>query len=106
MGTPVSNDQPEPMSSEAPPGGPMVLSPRAGAALLTLQLRAAQQEAAAAEAEDAGWDLEASIAHLTSRLAPRVEDRRQALDAELVRERAAAADALAQARADAARIVA
>ena len=83
-----------------------MLSPRAGVALLTLQLRAALQEAAAAEAEDAGWDLDESISHIRSRLAPRVEDRRRALDEEMTHERVAATDALARARADAAAIVA
>lgn len=82
------------------------LSPRASLALLTLQLRAAQHEASAAEAEVSGWDLDASVAHLRARLAPRVESRRVELDEEMKRERAAAAEAVSAARVQAAAIVA
>ncbi|MCU1366777.1 MAG: hypothetical protein JWN39_2416 [Ilumatobacteraceae bacterium] len=66
------------------------LPPRAGIALLTLQLRAALQEAEEAEADDAAIDHDAAREQLRARLDPLVEERRRALD-----------DALAAARADA-----
>jgi hypothetical protein len=67
------------------------LAPRAAVALLTLQLRAAQKEAAAAEAEVAGLDIEndPALVELRARLAPLLEERRRALDAELAEARAA-----------------
>ena len=53
------------------------LSPRAGVALLTLQLRSTLQEAVDAEAEVASVDVDAALWQLRSRLGPLMEDRRQ-----------------------------
>lgn len=76
---------------------PVDLPPRAGIALLTLQLRAALQAAADAEAEEASWDLDAAVEQLRARLAPLVEDRRNALDEALSQARAEADAAVASA---------
>ncbi len=76
-----------------------VLPPRAGIALLTLQLRAALQEAALAEVDEAGWDLDATLGQLRSKLTPLIEARRQALDEGLARASADAAAAVAAAQA-------
>jgi phosphohistidine phosphatase SixA len=100
------SEQRQPMASEASVAEPAVLSARAGVALLTLQVRAALKEAAAAEAEAANWDIDASVASLRARLEPRVEERQRTLDEQLGRERTQAAEVLASARAEAARIVA
>lgn len=102
----MSEDEPVPMATDAGTAERVALSPRAGVALLTLQLRAAQHEAAAAEADETGWDLDASLAHLRTKLTPRVEERRTELDEEMKRERAMAAAAIGAARTQAAAIVA
>lgn len=81
------------------------LSPRAGVALLTLQLRSTLQEASAAEAEVASLDVDAAVWQLRSRLGPLIEDRRQALAAELAAEERRAVEAVETAHVDAARIV-
>lgn len=82
-----------------------MLSPRANVAMLTLQLRAALQEAAAAEAEADSIDRDAALRQLQQRLQPLVDERRRALDQELtaVREEAAARIAAAQREAEAIR---
>lgn len=84
------------------------LSPRANIALLTLQLRAAVQEADAAEASAStgGVDVDASLQQLRARLDPLMAERRAALDAAMADERAAAAEAIAAAHREAAEIVA
>jgi hypothetical protein len=91
-----------------PKGGATTLSPRANIALLTLQLRAAVQEADAAEADagKGGVDVDASLQQLRARLDPLMAERRIALDAELANERAAAAEAIAVAHREAAEILA
>jgi hypothetical protein len=80
-----------------------VLPPRAGIAMLTLQLRTSQQEAVAAEAELAEIDQDAALATLRAQLEPLVEDRRRTLESELAAARADAAAAIATARSAAAR---
>ena len=78
------------------------LPPRAAIALLTLQLRACEQEALTAEAEEAAADGDHARRQLRARLEPLVDDRRRVLVDELARERALAADAIAAAQRDAA----
>ncbi len=58
----------------------VALSPRARIAILTLRLRAVQQEAEAAEADASTGDIDVSLGQLRAKLAPLVEDRRCALD--------------------------
>lgn len=87
------------MSNDTLVAEPVVLPPRAGIALLTLQLRAALQEADAAEADEACWDLNTALGQLRSKLWPLVEDRRRALDEVLAQERADATVAVAAAQA-------
>lgn len=53
------------------------LPPRAAIAMLTLKLRAAEQEAIAAEAEEAALDHEAARRDLRARLDAMIEERRQ-----------------------------
>lgn len=53
------------------------LPPRAALAMLTLKLRAAEQEAIAAEAEEAALDHEAARRDLRARLDAMIEERRQ-----------------------------
>lgn len=74
-------------------------------AQLTLRLRAAEHEAEQAEAEEAGWDLDAALVQLRARLAPLVAERRRALDDELVLERVKAAEAVAAAGTEAEAII-
>jgi hypothetical protein len=82
------------------------LSPRAGVALLTLQLRSTLQEAVDAEAEVASLDVDTALWQLRSRLGPLMEDRRRAIDDDLVAEQKQADVAVVAARAEAAQIVA
>jgi hypothetical protein len=82
------------------------LPPRAGIALLTLQLRASLHEAAAAEAEAAEIDCNAALAQLRAKLGPVVEERRRALDEALTHVRAEADAAVASACSEASAIVA
>ncbi len=98
----LSNDR----SNDTRVAEPAVLPPRAGIALLTLQLRAALQEAALAETDEASWDLDAAIGQLRSKLMPLVEARRRALDEGLARESADAAAAVAAAQAQVSLVVA
>jgi hypothetical protein len=94
------------MSGEAAVTDQRSLSPRATVALLTLQLRAALKEAAAAEAEAdaAGVEAEPSLVQLRDRIAPLVEERRQEHDAQLAEARLAADARVAAARARADRL--
>ncbi|MGB8859102.1 MAG: hypothetical protein WCC60_07600 [Ilumatobacteraceae bacterium] len=85
------------MSSEAPTTSASALSSRAGIALLTLQLRAAVQEALAAEAEEAAANEQGARAALRARLEPLLAQRRAELDAEIVQTRAESAVAIAAA---------
>ena len=71
---------------------PTGLTPVAAMALLTLQLRAASNEAEAAEAEEASLDLASEQAAMRARLDSIVETRRAALERELAIEQAAAED--------------
>ena len=86
------------MLREAPSTDRAALPGRAGVAMLTLQLRAALQEAAAAEAEEAAADRDAARDKLRAQLAPLMTDRRTAFEAELVQVRAESAAAVAAAR--------
>ncbi len=81
------------------------LPPRAAIALLTLQLRAATQEAESAEAEETGADHEAARDQLRARLEPLMAERRQALDAALVQARSEASDSVARAHRAASEII-
>ena len=94
------------MSNDTLVAEPAVLPPRAGIALLTLQLRAAVREAALAETDEASWDLDATIGQLRSKLMPLVEARRRALDEGLARESADAAATVAAAQAQVSLVVA
>ena len=82
------------------------LPPRAAIALLTLQLRAALQEAQSAEAEEADADHDAAREQLRARLEPLMAERRQALDAALAQARSEASASVAQAHRTASEIVA
>lgn len=86
--------------------GTTVLAPRAAAALLTLQVRAAQTEAAEAEAALAAIDVEAALEDLRTRVRPLVDERRRAHEHELAAARAEANLAISEARRQAAEILA
>ncbi len=86
------------MSTDAPSSEASALSPRAGIALLTLQLRTSLQEAATLEAAESTIDEAAARAQLRERLDPLIEERRRGLDEAVAGERAAAAEAVAAAR--------
>jgi hypothetical protein len=86
-------------------GETATLPHRANLALLTLQLRDAEREAADAELAEAGWDLDTAIAELRSRMAPVIAERRRTLDDELALERLKAAEEIAAARREAADII-
>ncbi|MFM2076351.1 MAG: hypothetical protein RJA49_241 [Actinomycetota bacterium] len=77
------------------------LSPRAGIAMLTLQLRSALQEAEMLETTDHTIDEDAARRQLRERLDPLLEDRRREYAAALADARADAAAAIDQARAEA-----
>jgi hypothetical protein len=94
-----------PMSDSATPSNPQSLSPRAGVAVMTLQLRNILQEAVAAEAEVASLDVDAAVWQLRARLGPLIEDRKQALAEELHAEEQRAEVAVEAARVEAAEIV-
>jgi hypothetical protein len=94
-----------PMSDSATPSTPQSLSPRAGVAVMTLQLRNILQEAVAAEAEVASLDVDAEVWQLRARLGPLIEDRKQALAEELHAEEQRAEAAVEAARVEAADIV-
>ena len=81
------------MQSEAPSTGRSALPPRAGVALLTLQLRASLQEAKEAEAA-AATDALAAREQLRERLEQLIEERRVQLDAALADAHAEAATAI------------
>ncbi len=93
------------MSDAATPSTSQSLSPRAGVAVLTLQLRNILQEAVAAEAEVASLDVDAAVWQLRARLGPLIEDRRRALAEELQAEEHRAEVAVETARVEAAGIV-
>jgi hypothetical protein len=93
------------MSDSATPPTSQALSPRAGVAVLTLQLRNILQEAVAAEAEVASLDVDAAVWQLRARLGPLIEERKQALAEELQAEEQRAEAAVEAARVDAAEIV-
>jgi hypothetical protein len=93
------------MSTDGNRGVPATLSPRAAIALLSLQLRAAVQEAETAEAEAAVVDEDAARAQLRARLEPLIDERRRALDDALSSARAEASAAVMSARAEAARMI-
>ncbi len=80
------------------------LSPRAGIAVLSLQLRSTVQEAIDAEAAADAIDVDGALWQLRSRLTPLIDERRRALDDEVAQERARAAEAIAAAHAEAERI--
>jgi hypothetical protein len=82
------------------------MSPRAGVALLTLQLRSTLQAAVDAEAEVASLDADAALWQLRSKLGPLIEDRCRALDEDLRLERDRADAAVATARDQAAAMIA
>ncbi len=90
------------MNAEAPTSD---RATRATIAQLTLTLRATEREAAAAEAAEAGWELDVALAQLRTRMTPLVEQRRRVLDDELALEHLKAADARAAAEIEAAEIV-
>ena len=93
------------MIDEAKMANPSDLSPRAAIALMSLQLRSTVHEAVEAEAEADAIDTEAALWQLRSRLGPLIEDRRRALEEEVAAERKRAAEQIADAHAEAHRIV-
>ena len=93
------------MIDEAKMANPSELSPRAAIALMSLQLRSTVHEAVEAEAGADAIDTEAALWQLRSRLAPLIEDRRRALEAEVAAERERAAAQIADAHAEADRVV-
>lgn len=82
------------------------LPPRAAIALLTLQVRAAVQEAESAEAAESGTDNDAAREQLRARLEPLMAERRQALDAALAQARSDASASVAEAHRSASEIIA
>ena len=90
-----------PMIDESTMTDATQLSPRAAIALLTLQLRSTVQEAVEAEAAADAIDVDGALWQLRSRLTPLIDERRRALDEEVARERAHAAEAIAAAHAEA-----
>ena len=93
------------MIDEAPMSDRTRLSPRAGIAVLSLQLRSTVQEAIEAEAAADAIDVEGALWQLRSRLTPLIDERRRALDDEVAEERARGAEAIAAARLQAERVV-
>ncbi len=94
------------MIDEAPMSDRTRLSPRAGIAVLSLQLRSTVQEAIDAEAAADAIDVEGALWQLRSRLTPLIDERRRALDDEVAEERARGVEAIAAAHLEAERIVA
>jgi hypothetical protein len=95
------------MTTEAlPTSNGFVLAPRAAIAQLTLQLRAAMHEVAAAEVDHDSIDQEAAVSQLRARLAPLMDARRRTLDEALATAEVEAATAVAAARLEAESIVA
>ncbi len=86
------------MLSDALAAGAPALSPRAGIAMLTLQLRAVQQAANDAEAAEVQADEDAARQELRDRLMPLLDDRRAALELALTEAREEAAAEIAAAR--------
>ena len=84
---------------------PASLSPRAAVAMLSLQLRAAVQEADTAEADANSVDEAAARQQLRDRLEPLIAERRRALDESLSVARADAAAAITAARDEARRMI-
>jgi hypothetical protein len=84
---------------------PASLSPRAAVAMLSLQLRAAVQEADSAEADANAVDEAAARQQLRDRLEPLIAERRRALDESLTAARADAAAAITAARDEARRMI-
>ena len=93
------------MIDEAPMSDRTRLSPRAGIAVLSLQLRSTVQAAIEAEAAADAIDVEGALWQLRSRLTPLIDERRRALDDEVAEERARGAEAIAAARLEAERVV-
>src|SRR5262245_22563170 len=85
------------MATEEGDAGQLVLSPRAGIAMLTLQLRAAEREAEVAEA--AAADLDRAHAELEERLELLLIERRRTYADEIAQARARSERTLAEARA-------
>jgi hypothetical protein len=92
------------MDSDLKPMG-ADLSPRAGIAMLTLQLRATLQEASSVEAQFVPIDHEVARQQLREKLAPLLEDRMTGFAEELAVARAAAAETVRAAHDEAARIL-
>jgi chemosensory pili system protein ChpA (sensor histidine kinase/response regulator) len=84
---------------------PASLSPRAAVAMLSLQLRAAVQEADTAEADANSVDEAAARQQLRDRLEPLIAERRRALDESLAAARGDAAAAITAARDEARRMI-
>jgi hypothetical protein len=84
---------------------PASLSPRAAVAMLSLQLRAATQEADTAEADANSVDETAAREQLRARLEPLIAERRRTLDESLAATRADAAEAILAARTEARRMI-
>lgn len=84
---------------------PSSLSPRAAVAMLSLQLRAAVQEADTAEADANSVDETAAREQLRARLEPLIDERRRALDEVLSAARVDAAEAINAARARARQMI-
>lgn len=94
------------MDSDVKAASGSALSPRAGIAMLTLQVRATLQEAATMEAQYVPIDHVAARQQLLEKLAPLIDERERAFDAELVAARQEASSIIAEARDNAAIITA
>jgi chemosensory pili system protein ChpA (sensor histidine kinase/response regulator) len=94
------------MDSDLKPAGNADLSPRAGIAMMTLQIRAITQEAATIEAQYTPIDHEAARQQLRDRLNPLIEQRERGFVEELEAVRSETERTLGAARSEAADIVA
>lgn len=93
------------MLSDTHRGATASLPPRAGIAVLTLQLRAAVHEANEAEAEEVATGSEDPVTQLRAKLEQLTDDRRRALDDELAAARVDADVAVADARQESTRLL-
>ena len=89
------------MSSETHPSMSPALSPRAGIAMLTLQLRATTQEAEALEQQFVEIDHESAKRELRARLEPLIAERTRSFTAAIEEAKAEAAEVLAAAEREA-----
>lgn len=100
----MSTESPSAMTTTATGTSTSPMSPRAAIAMLTLRLRAANQEVTDAEREEAAADEHVACDQLRARLEPLLAEHRRELDAALEQARTDAADTIAAAHVTAAMI--